>query len=102
MSRYFVFVKKGKIRDFDDIYEGMVPEAISSADQLKSILGEKLNLNRWEILENRKLIGKSSTENIEVTIDAIGEKEARMITANGISQLVADELMSQLDLSELE
>ena len=102
MSRYFVFVKKGKIRDFDDIYEGMVPEVISSADQLKSILGEKLNLNRWEILENRKLIGKSSTENIEVTIDAIGEKEARMITANGISQLVADELMSQLDLSELE
>ena len=102
MSRYFVFVKKGKIRDFDDIYEGMVPEVISSADQLKSILGEKLNLNQWEILENRKLIGKNSTENIEVTIDAIGEKESRMITAKGISQLVADELMSQLDLSELE
>jgi len=38
MSRHYVFVKKGKIRDFDDIYEGMIPDPIMSSDDLMKLL----------------------------------------------------------------
>jgi hypothetical protein len=77
MSSYTVFVKEGEIRDFDDIYEGMVPEVISSANQLKNYLTEKLNLTQWEIFENRKLIGKNEINNIKITIDGVGESEVQ-------------------------
>ena len=94
MSQYFVFVKRGDIRDFDDIYEGMIPEVISSADSLKNILSKELKITQWDIIENKKLVGKNVEEHLEVTIDAIGKKDARMITASGISKSVVSLLKS--------
>ena len=54
------------------------------------------------IRDSRKLVGKSSDQRIEVTIDATVGKDARMITVNGIDQAAANSLANQLDLSELE
>ena len=102
MSQHYVFVKKGKIRDFDDIYEGMVPDPIMSSDELKELLSSEFKIGEWEIFENRKLIGKNTEKHIEVTIDAIGPKTVRMITVNGISKKSAASLAEKLDLSELE
>lgn len=102
MSQHYVFVKKGKIRDFDDIYEGMIPEPILSANDLKKFLSNEFELSHWGIFENRKLVGKNPEKHIEVTIDAVGEKSARMVTVNGIGQKAADALAAKLDLSELE
>ncbi len=102
MSQYFVFVKEGEIRDFDDIYEGMVPEVIATADDLKAILSKELNISEWAEFESKKLIGKNTSENTEVTIDAIGKNNSRMITATGISQSKANHLASKLGLCELE
>ncbi len=102
MSQYYVFVKKGKIRDFDDIYEGMIPDPIMSSDDLKNMLSNEFQISGWEILENRKLIGKNSEKQIEITIDAVGAKTARMITVIGIGKESADSLAEKLDLSELE
>ncbi len=102
MSQHFIFVKKGKIRDFDDIYEGMVPDVISSASDLKDMLGKEFHITNWTVFENRKLVGKSSVQRVEVTIDATVGKDARMITVNGIDQAAANSLASQLDLNELE
>ncbi|MGF1766975.1 hypothetical protein L4D06_06265 [Enterovibrio makurazakiensis] len=102
MSQHYVFVKKGKIRDFDDIYEGMIPDPIMSSDDMKSLLSNEFQIDAWEIFEKRKLIGKNSAKHIEVTIDAVGDKTARMITINGIDKESAISFAEKLDLSELE
>lgn len=102
MSNHFVFVKKGKIREFDDIYEGMVPDVISSGNDLKKLLGKRFYITSWSVLESRKLVGKSSNQLIEVTIDATEEKDARMITISGISQSAANALEMQFGLKALE
>ena len=102
MSQHYAFVKKGKIRDFDDIYEGMIPDPIMSSDDLKELLVNEFQISEWEIFENRKLIGKNSDKHIEVTIDAVGKNSARMITVNGISNESAISLVEKLDLSEVE
>jgi len=102
MSQHYVFVKNGDIRDFDDIYEGMVPEPILSANDLKTLLSSEFELTQWDVLENRMLVGRNPAKHIEVTIDAVGDKAARMVTVNGIDQKAADALAAKLDLSELE
>lgn len=102
MSQHYVFVKKGDIRDFDDIYEGMIPEPILSANDLKTLLSNEFELTQWDVFENRKLVGKNTAKHIEVSVDAVGDKFARMVTVNGIGQKAADALAAKLDLSELE
>ena len=102
MSQHYVFIKKGDIRDFDDIYEGMIPDPILSADDLKTLLSSEFELTQWDLFENRKLVGKNPEKHIEVTVDAVGDESARMVTVNGIGQKAADALAAKLDLSELE
>ena len=73
-----------------------------SSDDLMKLLSSEFQIGEWEIFENRMLIGKNKERNIQVTIDAVGPKTARMITVNGISSKTAASLAEKLDLGELE
>ncbi|WP_434458189.1 hypothetical protein JQR85_06225 [Stutzerimonas urumqiensis] len=102
MSRYCVLIKQGEIRDFDDIYEGMIPDVISSAESIKHFLSGELSITQWEVVDGRNLSGRHNSSNISVTIDAIDGREARMITTRGMDDSSIELLKSKFNLSELE
>lgn len=97
-----MLIKRGEVRDFDDIYEGMVPDVISSSENIKSFLSSELSITQWEVIDGRKLSGRHSSSDVSVTIDAIEGREARMLTTSGMNDAYVELLKAKFDLSELE
>lgn len=79
MKKYFVLVKNGKIKDFDDIYDGCVPAVIGSKSDLEVLIGMEFSINSWE-QEGEKWAGKKSESSLSVTLDIDPDGNVRLLT----------------------
>lgn len=101
MSTY-VLVRSETIRDFDDIYEGAVPEVISSQEELKKELIERFEIKDWEIDDRNRTTGYKSDGSVRVEFHVGDTGNVKMLTIIDGPKEIVEKLRSDLDLKILD
>lgn len=81
MDEFFILIR-GKVRDFDDIYENPPLEPIAEARTLMSLIESKFGLLGWTKIpkEKNRWEGKSENSDICVGFDVVNDGAVNILT----------------------
>ncbi len=97
-----VLVRSETIRDFDDIYEGEVPEIICTHEELKKELIERFEIRDWEIGERNDVTGYKKDGSVRVEFIVGDEGNVQMLTITDAPKESVEKLRDELDLKILD
>ncbi len=100
MNNFIVLVKSDEIEDFDDIYEGCIPEVIDSYDKLEPFLSSRFGALNWA-KDGKYRVGNTANSSLKIKLDACKQGDVRMITIENAELRLVHELCNELGLTIL-
>jgi len=100
MKNYYALVVDGRIKNFDDIYEGAVPGVIGNKTKLSEELSEICDINEWR-RDEKSIIGKSVSTELKISFIPDQDGSVRMLNIENIEEEKLDLICSQYKLSTL-